>query len=351
MGYIKKYSQINEELKRKLSPSKLKKQLEDEKMERLEKREAFLFTEDEIEILKQEDFEINKDENEATCIEKLATFIIKKMPSLKDEAITYHLIANDNRDGKLMYDRRIDVIKRTQHKDTLDFMIDKCSYILDNMRKQILKSIDPYGEEIWDEEDKNKMKPGEVNPEDLVGVPFRDRPIPIIPEEEDEPVDDANIWVKKIRDDYKWWEKEGNWDDQKKYHSLKKEIDKKEIDDILHFTVPTVKAKLLKDFTMDEIYELSPQELIQLKNDIYDEIYNVKGEPKKQNLFDRARTKSKAKSDAEDFLKNFLDPKKAPERARVAKKAKKPAVKKDPEIKSKEDIEDALYDDFLDQYQ
>jgi len=156
MDYIKKYGQINEELKRKLTPDRLKKQQEDERREIAEKRPLDLFTEEEMKILKDDDFEIDKNEKEAKNVEKYATFIIKKGNSLNENEVIYSLTAVDNRDGKTIYERRIPVTKRNQHKDTLDFLIDRCSYILMNMKKEAMRSIDPYGEEDWEEENKPK---------------------------------------------------------------------------------------------------------------------------------------------------------------------------------------------------
>jgi len=156
MDYIKSYNQINEELKRTLSPARLKKQREDEDQEILAKTPADLFTADEMRDLNKEDFTIQDDKKEAKCVEKYHTFVIKKSLGLNDEVV-YTLIVTNNKDGKVEYERKINVTKRSQHRDTLDFMLDKCAYIIHNMKEKAMKELDPYGEESWEESEKDKI--------------------------------------------------------------------------------------------------------------------------------------------------------------------------------------------------
>lgn len=156
MDYIKSYNQINEELKRTLSSARLKKQREDEEQEILAKTPADLFTVDEIKDLNKEDFTIQDDKKEAKCVEKYHTFVIKKSIGLNDEVV-YTLIVTNNKDGKVEYERKVNVTKRSQHRDTLDFMLDKCAYIIHNMKEKAMKELDPYGEESWEESEKDKI--------------------------------------------------------------------------------------------------------------------------------------------------------------------------------------------------
>lgn len=178
--YIMKYHKMNEELKRKLSVGKLKYHRDDEERERLEKRPIDLFTEDEMKMLRKDDFEIDNNEKEAKCVEKYFTFAIKKIIDV-DDIVTYILTAKDNRSQET-YERRIKVTKREQHKETLDFMLDKCAYILHNMKEKAMKDLDPYGEEKWEEDEKDRAiarRVGMDPPNPLKHMP----PIPVIDEQ------------------------------------------------------------------------------------------------------------------------------------------------------------------------
>jgi hypothetical protein len=168
MDYIQRYNKINEELKRKLSSGKLKYHRDDEERERIEKRPADLFSEEEIRMLKHDDFEVDSNEKEAKCVEKYFTFTIKKIVDV-DDVITYILTAKDNLNQET-YERRIKVTKREQHKETLDFMIDKCAYILHNMKEKAMKDLDPYGEESWEEDERERSIARKVGIVDVVGT-------------------------------------------------------------------------------------------------------------------------------------------------------------------------------------
>jgi rRNA maturation endonuclease Nob1 len=185
MDYIKSYEQINEELKRKLSSAKLKKQREDEEKEILEKTPADQFTLEEIKDLKHDDFDISDNKKEAKSVEKYHTFVIKKSLGLYDE-VNYHLIVTENKDANVIYEKTIKVTKRAQHHDTLDFMLDKCAYIIHSMKEKAMKELDPYGEESWEESDKDKAvakragelaEPEPVVPKTDVGIRLPEIPV------------------------------------------------------------------------------------------------------------------------------------------------------------------------------
>jgi len=138
-----------------MTPSKIKQHLEDEEAERISKLPLDEFSKEEIKMLKGDDFEIDKDNKEAKSTEKNYTFVIKKSLSLNDEVLFALNITN--KDGEVIYDRKFKVNKRSQHKDTIDFMLDKCAYVLHDIKDKAMKSIDPYGEEKWDEDEKEKI--------------------------------------------------------------------------------------------------------------------------------------------------------------------------------------------------
>jgi hypothetical protein len=171
MNYIKKYYQINEELKRKLSPTKFKQQKEDEEREILEKRPIDLFTPEEIKILKSDDFTIDSSEKEAKSEDKYLRYSIKKIMDVSDN-VTYILFVFDKTKNENIYERRIKVSKRSQHKDTLEFILDKCAYILHSIKEKKLKTLDPYNEEKWDEDDDIPSKQSEERQNPFINNPY-----------------------------------------------------------------------------------------------------------------------------------------------------------------------------------
>jgi hypothetical protein len=281
MSYIKRYNQINEELKRKLSPAKLKKQQEDDEQERIEKRPADLFTEEEIKILKHEDFEINESDQEAKCVDKGYTFVIKKSFSL-DDKVSYSLTITKGEEE--IYTKKIIVAKKDRrvHLDTLDFLIDKSAYILEKIKKEAMKAIDPYGEEEWDEEDKEKILkkkqeplpfgpfpnlPGN-RPEDKGRIPARPKPIkyekkPEIediedpdPEIEDDDLDDI-LGHKKVRGIYKAKNPILNQNiDPQNIEDEFKRYKKNRIQELIDLTDIEVKDELLGRWSMEDLLDL-----------------------------------------------------------------------------------------------
>lgn len=158
MDYIKKFNSINEELKRKLTAKSLQQQAMDARKEREEKLPLDQFTKEELFTLYKDGFAI-KNRNEANDIDKLFTFTIKKSLDINDEVL-YSLTVTNNSDGKVIYERKIKLPKgtsRSSHHETLDFLVDKCAYILHDLKEKTMKKVDPYDEESWDEEEKEEI--------------------------------------------------------------------------------------------------------------------------------------------------------------------------------------------------
>lgn len=305
-----------------MTPSKIKQHLEDEEAERINKLPIDEFSKEEIKMLKGDDFEIDKDNKEAKSTEKSYTFVIKKSLGLNDEVLFALTITN--KEGEVIYDRKFKVNKRSQHKDTIDFMLDKCAYVLHDIKDKAMKSIDPYGEEKWDEDEKEKIlnRNNFVDPKTGLAMGMPVIPIKNIDEDDidEDDIKDAEdaldecpacggsgksstgksncdlcggagivefgkseAYMKRTGET-DWWKdypdpkEEEKWEDKwfiknpydvNNYWKNKKGTSKQQVKVFLDGSEPAVKKEILKLFDVQELENVPMDALLKMEDDIY----------------------------------------------------------------------------------
>jgi len=98
-------------------------------------------------LLQRDDFVVNG--NIATCEEKFCTFEIEK--SFPDEFTIFYELRILDKDG-VITKRRKWRTETTNHLKALDNILNLCAKYHEDLMREKMKDIDPYGEENWEED-------------------------------------------------------------------------------------------------------------------------------------------------------------------------------------------------------